>query len=316
MMKSMLVVFFALFIVTSCDDTKEDLLGVAKKGLTDAVDLAKNALQNPGVLSPNSIMDNLPPSINMSALPSIEEGEEKLRKKCEKNGRNGTYEAVKIAQEELQSCIRQLVDIEEIQDEIEKNKNTGDLDIVFKKQCKKMPILKNCVNNFTFTVDDCLEESEKIIKPLVSNITNALDRFICYKEGDRIALFIAEGGPECFNDKREAITLCLNHTYSLHHNITESADLEYLPSFKLEEQECKDINELQRCIVTELEKCTEPTPANIVDSLFNFIRQSTPCAPYKLELMPGASSRPLSFNMLTCFLVFILAVINTKCILN
>lgn len=40
----------------------------------------------------------------------------------------------------------------------------------------------------------------------------------------------------------------------------------------------RDIQNLQQCIVTELEKCEEPTPANIVDSLFRFVRKQTPCA--------------------------------------
>lgn len=34
---------------------------------------------------------------------------------------------------------------------------------------------------------------------------------------------------------------------------------------------------LQGCLVRELEKCQDPTPGNIVDSLFNFIIKVTPC---------------------------------------
>lgn len=34
---------------------------------------------------------------------------------------------------------------------------------------------------------------------------------------------------------------------------------------------------LQSCLVNELEKCSDPTPANIVDSIFNFIKRVTPC---------------------------------------
>lgn len=33
----------------------------------------------------------------------------------------------------------------------------------------------------------------------------------------------------------------------------------------------------QACVVTELEKCSDPTPANIVDSIFNFVKRETPC---------------------------------------
>lgn len=39
--------------------------------------------------------------------------------------------------------------------------------------------------------------------------------------------------------------------------------------------------DLQKCVVQVLETCTEPTPANIVDSMFNFVRKMTPCANFK-----------------------------------
>lgn len=39
----------------------------------------------------------------------------------------------------------------------------------------------------------------------------------------------------------------------------------------------RDMTNLQACLVAELEKCTDPTPANIVDSIFNFIKRVTPC---------------------------------------
>lgn len=37
------------------------------------------------------------------------------------------------------------------------------------------------------------------------------------------------------------------------------------------------MNNLQNCIVGELEVCEESTPANLVESMFKFIRNETPC---------------------------------------
>lgn len=37
------------------------------------------------------------------------------------------------------------------------------------------------------------------------------------------------------------------------------------------------MNKLQNCIVAELEYCEESTPANLVESMFKFIRNETPC---------------------------------------
>jgi hypothetical protein len=39
--------------------------------------------------------------------------------------------------------------------------------------------------------------------------------------------------------------------------------------------------DLQKCVVKALETCHEPTPANIIDSMFNFVRKMTPCAKLK-----------------------------------
>lgn len=34
---------------------------------------------------------------------------------------------------------------------------------------------------------------------------------------------------------------------------------------------------LQVCVVQSLEKCEESTPANLVESMFKFVRNETPC---------------------------------------
>lgn len=39
----------------------------------------------------------------------------------------------------------------------------------------------------------------------------------------------------------------------------------------------RDMTTLQHCVVTELESCAESTPANLVDAMFKFVRNETPC---------------------------------------
>lgn len=41
------------------------------------------------------------------------------------------------------------------------------------------------------------------------------------------------------------------------------------------------MSELQVCVIAELSKCGEPTPANIIESLFEFVRRSTPCSKFQ-----------------------------------
>lgn len=51
------------------------------------------------------------------------------------------------------------------------------------------------------------------------------------------------------------------------------------------------MTDLQNCVVKALETCSEPTPANIVDSMFNFVRKMTPCAKIKPESSRGGDIR-------------------------
>jgi hypothetical protein len=54
------------------------------------------------------------------------------------------------------------------------------------------------------------------------------------------------------------------------------------------------MEDLQNCVVRALETCSEPTPANIVESMFNFVRKMTPCEkirnPQKGSQVDGSSA--------------------------
>lgn len=126
-------------------------------------------------------------NVNTSALPSIEEAKNLFREKCTKNGGPNAFDNAQRAQVEMAQCVQSLVNITELQAEMEKYKPTGDLDIVFKNYCNKRSNLRACVNNFTQTMEHCLDEKERENKKIVLNITDSLLEFICYKEGDRIA---------------------------------------------------------------------------------------------------------------------------------
>ncbi|GLH14228.1 27 kDa hemolymph protein [Gryllus bimaculatus] len=232
-------------------------------------------------------LQNLP--INASNVPSEEEAKELLKNKCERLGGAGAYERVETAQEDFKSCVMSLVNVTELQQEMEEAKPTGDLDTVFRKYCRKSPIFTDCINNFTATLDPCLEEREKESKKIVQNITESLLGFLCFKEGDRIALFIAEGGPECLQSKQEEIQHCANTTVGKYMPATEGTGgpLSQIPLLVLDEKECQSIQQFQECMVSSLEKCSEPTPANIVESLFNFVVKMTPC-----QNMKAYSSEP------------------------
>ncbi|XP_014475442.1 PREDICTED: 27 kDa hemolymph protein-like [Dinoponera quadriceps] len=219
-------------------------------------------------------------NLDTSALPNAEETRNLFKEKCAKNGGPDAFDKADQAKTEMEQCLKSLINITELQAEMELHKPNGDLDVVFKKYCNKRSILRACVSNFTGVVEQCLDEKERENKKIVMNITDSMLEFICYKEGDRIALFIAAGGPECFQAKQQAVQDCANRTLSGYIPKTDPSNilgLESLPSLAFGNKECTDMNNLQACMVKELETCPDPTPANIVDSIFNFIKRVTPC---------------------------------------
>lgn len=141
------------------------------------------------------------------------------------------------------------------------------------------------MQNFTASLSPCLSEKENRDKKVLTDVVENLLNFVCHKDGDQIALFIAEKGPECFTEKKDGLVGCINATFGQYYP-AEGADMENLekhlpkeiPELTIGKDECEKMDELQVCIVRVLEKCEETTPANLVESAFKFIRNETPCA--------------------------------------
>lgn len=218
---------------------------------------------------------------------------DQFKQKCEKNGHPELYENAQNSATDLMNCFNALVDMDVLQNEIEEAKPNGQVDEVFKKYCNKSPQFKQCFRNMTETVKPCFSPEEQKNFKTLYNVTEQLADFICYKDGDRIALFIAEGGKECFQEKQEGIQACFNQTFDSEttgnlQNIT----VEGLIDLEFKEKQCNQMTDLQTCVVSVLEKCVKPTSANIVESLFNFIRKATPCKSFAKEQpknVPGAA---------------------------
>ncbi|XP_044754795.1 uncharacterized protein LOC123313821 [Coccinella septempunctata] len=192
-----------------------------------------------------------------------------LREKCDSRGGKGTYANVQTARDNLQTCIEDLVDLDTIKKEIEESKKTGSMDEVFGKYCKKRPEFKKCVDKFLEKLKLCLIDDERKNLETVLNLIKELGEFACYKDGDRIAMFVAEEGPECIKAHVEGIKTCVNNTLKL----STTSTVDSLPSFLNATKVCDDLAKIQPCIVTELEICDNTTPANVVDSVFRFIRK-------------------------------------------
>lgn len=216
--------------------------------------------------------------------------------RCEKNGGPEAYNKAKNAGEELSQCVTRLANVSALQQEIEDAKPNGRVDEVFKKYCEKKPLFEVCVKNFTESSKACLSDKEQVHLKTVYNVTQQLAEFICFKEGDRIALFIAEGGQECFQDKQDGLRECVNNTMGVNAELDMNAVSNATLTF--DKKQCKQILDLQTCVVGVLEKCPKPTSANIVESLFKFIRKATPCKKF-VESPKASSAAGLFFTSAT-----------------
>lgn len=197
-------------------------------------------------------------------------------------------------------CVTEIVNMTAIQSEIESARPTGDLDVVFNKYCKKRPDALSCLHNLVNKFEPCLEQDERNNTQVLMRIFESLLNFVCHKGGDQIALFIAERGPECLESKRDAIQHCMNTTFGEYLPKESVENIETLPKFIIGPKQCDDIQRLSDCVTAELEKCDEITPANIIESMFRFIKNETIC---RNELSTAhqksnmSSSSPPSFTM-------------------
>jgi hypothetical protein len=237
---------------------------------------------NASDFSINDIKENLPEGFILPAeiedfkLPT-ENVTKFLKEKCVKEtGSDAAYEAASQAANKAITCITNLINFTTIYDEVEAAKPTGNVDAVFNKYCDQRGKAIQCVEDFTNSIEPCLNDEEKAQKVVFVNITKSLLEFICHENGNQIALFIAEEGPECFTDKSDEIHECVSKTFNKY-NDSIPTDVNKIPNFIITEDNCRDMDKLEKCIVTELEQCKESTPANLVEALFRFVRKETPC---------------------------------------
>lgn len=195
-------------------------------------------------------------------------------------------------------CIQEIIDFSKINDEIEAAKPFGNLDTVFNKYCARRDEGIKCVEDFTNSIEPCLSDEEKDQKVVMVNMTKSLLEFVCHENGNQIALFIAEEGPECFSSKKEALEVCFNKTMSKYTG-GEMPSFENLPTFVIKEEHCEDMHKLENCIVNELEHCKETTPANLVEALFRFVRKETPCKNYKAPVVVKGSATVNSLSIMS-----------------
>ncbi|NP_001036878.1 27 kDa glycoprotein precursor [Bombyx mori] len=189
---------------------------------------------------------------------------------CTKNNAEDKVPEVEAALRTFGNCLKGLVDLNVLKTEIEEAKPNGALDEVFKKYCDKSAQLKGCISSVLQGVRPCVGNEYANHINDAQNSTNQLIDFVCYKDGDRIALFIAEGGPECFQQKTENLKTCFLNLKQSFPTVESANNLSLV-------EKCAKVDEMTSCIVKSLEECSTPTPANMAESLIKFMRKDSPC---------------------------------------
>jgi len=241
-------------------------------------------------------------NFNSSQLPSEQDVEKLVREKCEKNGAGEeSFNALKNQQTALKDCLEENFNMTQIQEEVEEAKKTGSMDEVFGKYCKKYPEVQKCIEGVSAAVKPCLSKDEQDALDKALKIADELREFVCFKDGDRIAMFIAEGGVECLESKKEELQLCANKTLGA--RIPTDLSVNSLPTFLFSARDCSDFDAIRTCVNEELEQCKDSTPANIVDAFFKFLKKHMPCDNtfVKTEALNQPSSSPI--YTLSCFIL-------------
>ena len=244
---------------------------------------------------------------DVTAIPAFKQIKNVLKPKCDKNGSAGAFEKVDRAMYEITECIQNFVGMGQQSEEMERYALNKDLHLVFKNYCRNTPVFKKCVSNFTVAIEPCLDPQEKDSIKVIENVIDALLSFICFKDGDHIVQFISAHGPECVQSKQQEILQCVISTLQYHSpppkpNNGSSAGLDRLPLVTFGAENCANVTTIQGCIVKKLEECSDPTPANFVDSIFNVILQATPCKEFLTDRSAASTS---TINSLAASIVFL-----------
>lgn len=112
--------------------------------------------------------------------------------------------------------------------------------IFYLRYCGRRHQLINCTRTVGSKIEPCLSAKETVNKNIAVNMfVKGLD-FVCHKEGDQIALFIAEKGPECFKDKNVELQKCVKDSVTPYlPNKTDSIDFKKIPTLDFDKTKCQ-----------------------------------------------------------------------------
>lgn len=291
-----------------------------KDSLADLNDSRVNA-----VLKMGQEFENL--TIDLVGAPDLNPNGNYFQQICAKNNKSEKYPEVVQAVKNLRKCFGDVVSYAELPAKIKKSKPYGELDTVFKEYCQKTDTIQSCVHYFLHDIDVCLDNNVELWgRYAVERMSETLLKFVCENEGDHIALFISEKGPDCILSKQEGIKKCVgdfykpvddaefNEALELYANRTlNSSERHVQLATQLDLKNCRLLHKARKCIVNELTTCSGSTPANVVDSIFNLLHNESECSVWSMkDLDPDFSGGTSLFTSLFSVLIPALTVLLVR----
>ncbi|GJQ75982.1 hypothetical protein Trydic_g18036 [Trypoxylus dichotomus] len=246
-------------------------------------------------LCQEDILQNLPDISNLPNIPNLsdinvndiepaaienytKDALSMLKQKCANvSGGDEVYKELEDKAKSLQEFVKDSINMTVVMSELEEAKKTGSMDEVFAKYCAKKPDAMSRLRDITETFKKCLVPEDQKSIDMKLNLTEKMVHFLCEKDGDKIAMFIANGGEECLQSKFEGLQGCMNKSSGF----LPAGNSQTLSLIQFDEKVCEEFPVLEECVVNVLEECKVKTPANIIGALFRYLRKNMECAPQK-----------------------------------
>ncbi|KAI9552020.1 hypothetical protein GHT06_022357 [Daphnia sinensis] len=220
---------------------------------------------------------------------------------CERVNGSEAIEEIRDSMTVLTECISSKINIHNITEEIKEASPKGILDEVFAKYCNQVPAIKQCRIPVISAMQVCLsDQADQDLEVLDEAMNAALD-FMCYKGGERIAIFMSENGTDCFLSNVDNIATCLNG--SLPEMEAAITNMQTTNTSIFNDENCRLESRMKACVIDGLKTCSDPTPANVVEGLIDSMIKRTPCH------KSGASSMSFSYSFRSSVLLSTLAIL-------
>uniref|UniRef100_A0A1A9Z3F6 Uncharacterized protein n=1 Tax=Glossina pallidipes TaxID=7398 RepID=A0A1A9Z3F6_GLOPL len=192
-----------------------------------------------------------------------------IKNHCVKNLGNTmgitAYSNIEKESEKFKTCLNGHLNGTKLQAEMTKGSLRNNLKTIFSAYCEKKRDLTKCIENFSKQLTPCLDKNDRQLQKDAIRLTGKIFEFLCLNDGNQMVEFIINGGPECAGRHYKAIDKCIEPHFK---------EFDRSP-FTVES--CKYVNNVEKCVVNQLNTCPNKTAANIMQGLFRYLKEDTIC---------------------------------------